>query len=186
MINLPLITDPFRNRFSFFGPLKGNQALATLRNLQDVVNQLNNQMLYQPVHFKLSAPGGKNPIVYSSLQEGGSGAECTEVCTCNGTTTCACVTSLSCGNPKAGATLITNVTYFAVGVYKILLNANHPRVMTNQGIGVWASALKNKDHAITISDPVKNVITIETFNAGVAADGVLNNAIFQMNVYSTK
>ena len=181
---IPQILTSTRNifsRFSFSGPGKGNQALVTIKDLQTVINNINNQIRYRPYEFMLTAmPNNANPTI-KTLVYGVSDGECSGSCNCSGNT-CPCFDSVNLSCSNEAFTLMVAPTRVGVGTFHLNFSPNHPDLV-NRGIGIWVAALPSKDDQVIVSPIVNNVITITTYRNGVLEDLVLRDTAFSMKLY---
>lgn len=168
--------------FSFNGAARGNNALVTVKDLQNVIQQINNQLYFRPIDFMLTHNNQANPT-FKLLMAGAT--DCLGSCNCAGDCGCAgTIASPSCVK-EAFPIINPSPTRIAVGVYHLTLAANHPDLV-NRGIGVWVASLANVAHRITVSKIQNNVITISTYNAGVLDDTILDQTVFAMKLYVNK
>jgi hypothetical protein len=171
------------NSFSFNGPTRGNNALATVKDLQNVIWGINNQIRYRPIDFMLTGNGASDPTFKYLMSGQGNATECQGSCTCS-TNECGCNGPVNDPGAcqKDAFTLFVAPTWISTGRYVMTFDPVHPD-MVNRGIGVFVSAPKNPDEVVTVSKMVQNRITISTYVAGVLSDNVLDETVFQMRVY---
>jgi hypothetical protein len=173
--------NPFR--FGRVLGANGDQANATLADVNTVVDQMNNLNAYRNVHFALKSTN--NGIVMKSLISGSgivgcSGCDCTVVGGCDAD----CQDGDTCGKKDAAYSVITGAVQLALGVYELTLNTKMPFMANPKSYGMFVSQLEDITHQVQISKIYNtNKIKIETFISGVPSGLVLNNTPFMFNVY---
>ena len=169
--------------FIFNGAGRGNNALATVKDLQTIIYGINSQIYYRPVDFMLTNNGAADPtykLLVSGATDCGSNCNCaSNDCGCPGT-----VSDPTCGK-EASAQLIVGVTRTNVGLYSLALDPKH-KDRTNRGIAIWTSNLSNKDHQVIVGKLVGDSITIATLDSGALSDTVLDQTVFQVKFYVYK
>lgn len=179
--------------FSFFGPNKGNNALATVRDLETLTNQLNNMFPYRFFDVQLSQVGTDAPIVQRLAAGAG---ECPHNCDCK-LIDCDCKSP--CGDENAvssGATgdPIMGSARTAPGVYVFTFNmapdyiAKYARAASIKNISFAFTPFSDIAHQITVTQIPTGVANlnqyeVRTYNAGVLADGILNHTVVSMKIF---
>lgn len=179
MIN-PILRQT-RKLFNFLPPYQGDQYFVTIKELNDVIAQLNNIQPYRSHDVTLTQSGTTAPVA-TKLASGAK--ECTSNCNCSNTT---CDCSSPCGNERAGI-FSTAFTYTSAGVYNLRVTVDptvYPKSIKD--LGLYFSPLSNTAHTIvaTQGETTAHVInyTIRTYNSGVAANGILNDTKLLMRLY---
>lgn len=168
-------------RFSFLKPNIGDNALATIKDLNQVIKSINTQMYYRPYHLFYTQSGANDPVQTTVMV--GSDSDCNSNCT-TAADDCACPNFLT---EKSGA-LIVQSKRTAVGVYELLLNSTNTDVTNNRGVSVMIEPLANIAHEVRIDKSqlvASNIIIIRTYNAGVLADGILTDTAVHFNFYTS-
>ena len=185
MANFSNILTATRNaiRFSFFGANAGNNALATIKDLNNLTNQLNNIFSYRMYDFSLTQTGGAVPVL-TQLAVGAG--ECRYNCDC---------VSLDCGcSAPCGQETATGFTYFdivktAPGVFDITVALPSEFVAKNPAtikkIGLSIGPLPNYgDQVIITPGGAPNIFTLTTYNiSGAPVDDIFTDTIIAAKIY---
>jgi hypothetical protein len=176
--------------FSFFGANKGNNALATLKDVEDLGNQLNNMFSYRLHDVVIShnaVPGGDLRIAVMAA----GATECPHNCGSD-CILCDCKT----GNPCTGGTNEITGTQRAilvghnmgVGIYELSVVLPPDYVKKNSNpitkVAFFFEPLTEVLANVTITptaDP--SIYILRTFLGGVPSDTVLNNTAVSLKIF---
>lgn len=180
--------------FSFFGANKGNNALATIKDVNNITNQLNNLFPYRFFDVQLNQAGIEAPVV-ARLAAGAT--ECGRACACRAGNSCCCDCTNDCTNESASITIGDNIMGSArtgVGTYVFTFNmpaeyvAKYARAASIKNVGFSFTPFSDINHQVTVRQiPTGltnlNTYEVKTYNAGVLADGVLNQTVVSMKIF---
>lgn len=163
-------------KFGFtFPPTQGDNALATLKDVNYVIDCINNLFPYRMYDFGITQTGTDNPVL-TKLASGAS--ECPNSCTSD-CVLCDCRTS--CNNEKAGA-FSAAVTRTGVGTYRLVVSGDFLGGATIQNVGLFFRPFPTVTTRVTVTKISSTTYEIGTYTNTVAADGLLDTVVV-MKVY---
>lgn len=187
MINKILIGTRNIVRFSFTRPLQGDNALATIKDVNSVVNAVNNMFGYRTVDIAFTQSGQSDPNVKMESEGDPDCIDCDLPPWTPGDVVC------GCSGKRSVSTAFTAVNRTGPGVYELIINPTCPAIvnMTANGstIGSFVEALPSMNAFVTVnkSQLAQNKLIINTFafqnNAWVASDNILNKTVIQFRIY---
>lgn len=178
--------------FSFFGANRGNNALATVKDLGNITTQLNNMFPYRFFDVSLNQVLAEAPVV--SRLAAGAG-ECSHNCTCSTSAGCCCDCKATCTNEDVGIALtdaIMGSSRVGVGSYVFTFNmppdyiARYPRAAKIANVGFNFTPFSLPTHSVTVEKlpvPDGNQYAVKTYDAGVLADNILHDTVVAMKIY---
>lgn len=177
--------------FSFFGPNKGNNALATIKDVTNLTDQLNNMFPYRFFDVQLNQVGTDAPIVQRLAAGAG---ECMRNCSSD-CALCDCIKS--CSNETTSISIqdaIMGSARTGVGTYMFTFNmpaeyvAKYARAASIKNISFAFTPFSDIAHQVTVTQIPTGVANlnqyeVKTYNAGVLADGILNHTVVSMKIF---
>jgi hypothetical protein len=173
-MNLSLIVATKRRLFS---ALLGDNKLATLNDVNSVVNGINNMFPYRMYDFLITQSGTTAPVV-TKLAAGAG--ECNGNCDCKNVE-CDCVSP--CGDERRP--FIIDPTYVEAGTYDLTIDFDtekYPKGIKHIGFFFGAlPSVENQVAAVKISDNVYRITTGD--KTAALANGKLTDTPVMVKVY---
>lgn len=167
--------------FTFLGAYKGDNQIATISDVNEVYNRLNNLFPYRMYDVVFNQEG-TNPPTFVKLAAGAS--ECTRNCSAGAGSSCACDCKVQCTNETAG--IITLVpTYIEPGVYDLTFNLD-PKVYPNPiaHVGFFVSSVINDpDVKLSVTRRSANVYRITSSDKTGLANGLIVDKVVSFKIY---
>jgi len=166
--------------FNFIGPYQGDNQLATIGDVNRVVDSLNNLFPYRLHDVEITQSGTSAPT-FRVLAQGAS--ECTSNCASSGGV-CACDCISGCTNEKSGYFSLS-ATYVSAGVYEVTFALDpiqYPRPIKN--VGFFFGALPSVESKVAVTKVSPTVYRIYTADkSATAANGLLTETVLAMKIY---
>lgn len=167
--------------FTFLGAYKGDNQIATISDVNEVYNRLNNLFPYR-MYDVVFNQSGTNAPTFLKLAAGAS--ECTRNCSSGAGNSCACDCKVGCTNETAG--IITLVpTYVEEGVYDLTFELDtkkYPYPIKHVGVFV-SSVTDNVENKISIIRQSTNVYRVYASNKTGAANGLIVDKVVSFKIY---
>jgi hypothetical protein len=168
--------------FTFLGAYKGDNQIATISDVNEVYNRLNNLLPYRLHDVEITQSSTDAPT-FRVLAQGA--VECTRNCTASGGTgSCGCDCPSSCTNETAGIFSVS-ATYVSAGVYEVtfaLDATKYPRPIKN--VGFFFGPLPSVESKVAVAKVSANVYRIYTADkSNAATNGLLTETVLAMKIY---
>lgn len=168
-------TRNIARKFSFLAPNQGDNALATLKDVNHVINSINNMIPYRSYDISLTQTGILDPAV-TKMAVGAAECpkNCQAICTacdCQGTCQDESSTSFAASFARTG-----------LGVYTITFTGS---VITNpiKNVGFFFTPFAVAGHKVLVDRLSTNVFQLSTFNGAAPEDAIFNNTVIAMRIY---
>ena len=173
---LSILVATRKRTFNF---LSGTNQLATIADVNKVINGLNNLLPYRMYDVAITQSNTDAPVL-SKLAAGA--AECGSNCE---SSVCACdCTKGGCSNEKSGYFSAT-ASYVSPGVYDITFILDptvYPRPIKN--VGFFFGTLPSVESKVGIAKISTNVYRLTTADkSNVATNGLLTETVLAMKIY---
>lgn len=177
MINrISVSTRNILRKFGFnYPPTQGDNALATIKDVNYVIDSINNVAPYRSFDFSIDQTGTAAPVI-TRLAAGA--AECPSNCG----SICSACDCTNCQNEKSGAFSMI-AARSGVGVYTLTFSGSIFDNATIQNVGLFFTPLEAVTSNITVIKSSATVYTIRTFAGAVATDGLLNDTVVAARIY---
>lgn len=160
----------------------GDNKLATLNQVNQVISTMNQLVNYRPYDIKFTGSTSGVPLLAKSVMLAGEcNRNCSAICS-------ACHCAPAC-NDENTAIFDAVMEKTGVGLYTLTITHDPNAGYANlKGIGIFPSALAEPIHAIGISQVMPGsadhtVFNVKTTELGVPADGIIDNVILQIRAY---
>lgn len=160
----------------------GDNKLATLNQVNQVINTMNQLVNYRPYDIQFTGSTSGVPLLAKSVMLAGEcNRNCSAICSA-----CHCAPACNDENTAAFDAIMEKT---GVGTYTLTLTYAPGAGYDNiKGVGIFPSALPEPTHAIGISEvlpptPGHRIFTVKTTDAGVLADSIIDNVILQLRIY---
>ncbi len=177
MINrVSVSTRNLLRKFGFtYPPTQGDNALATIKDVNFVIDSINNMISYRSFDFSIDQAGAAAPVI-TRLAAGAT--ECPNNCT----SICSACDCKNCTNETAGAFNMA-AARTGVGVYTLTFSGSIFDGSTIQNVGLFFTPLEAVTSNITVVKTSATVYTVRTYTGAVAADGIFNDTVVAARVY---
>jgi len=159
-----------------FNFLSGTNQLATIADVNKVINALNNLVPYRMYDVAITQSSTDAPVL-SKLAAGAK--ECGVTCDCK-TVNCDC--SSPCGDDSSFS---VSTSYSAVGVYDFTFTLDpkaYPKPIKN--IGFFFGTLPSVESKVGVAKISTNVYRLTTADkSNVATNGLLTDTVLAMKIY---
>lgn len=174
---LSVATRNILRKFGFnFPPSQGDNALATIKDVNYIIDSLNNIAPYRSFDFSINQVGILDPVV-TKLAVGAS--ECPNNC---GSICSACDCRSTCQN-EGSSIFNMAVARTGVGVYTLTFSGSQFAGAAIQNVGLFFTPFPAVTTNITVVKTSATVYTLHTFAGAVATDGLLVNTVVAARVY---
>lgn len=169
--------------FSFFGANKGDNAIATLKDLKQITDQLNNIFSYRMYDFMIDQQGGLDPVLTKMATGAGECPHnCASICS-------ACDCQTGCNNEAGGGFTYFDFVHTAPGVFEVTVNlppaftAKTPAPIKQ--VALFFSPFANYGDSVIVTPTVApNVFIVTTYDlSGSPADNVFSNTVVAAKIY---
>lgn len=162
-------------RFSFIRPNIGDNALATIKDLNQVIAGLNNLFPHRNFDVSITQTGIANPVI-TKLAAGATEcpSSCSAVCS-------ACDCKANCQDQLAGAFSFSLVRT-GVGTYTLTVGGT-TFTRPIQNMGMFFTPFTDVTSRVTVTQISPTVYHVNTFSGAVASDNIFNNTVVAMKFY---
>ena len=177
---MSILSNLIATRKRTFNFLSGTNQLATISDVNKVINALNNLIPYRMYDVSITQTSTDAPVLTKlAAGLGECGGNCSSDCIL-----CDCKTSPNCTNEKAGNFSVAT-SYVSPGVYDITFILDptiYPRPIKN--VGFFFGTLPSVESKVGIAKSRTNVYTLTTADkSNVATNGLLTETVLAMKIY---
>lgn len=177
---MSILSNLIATRKRTFNFLSGTNQLATISDVNKVINALNNLIPYRMYDVLITQTSTDAPVLTKlAAGLGECGGNCSSDCIL-----CDCKTSPNCTNEKAGNFSVAT-SYVSPGVFDFtftLSSSVYPRPIRN--VGFFFGPLPSVESKIGITKISANVYRLTTADkSNAATNGLLTDTVIAMKIY---
>jgi hypothetical protein len=179
-MNFSKIQASTKRLFTFLGPYKGDNQLATLHEINQVFDRLNNLFPYRMHDIEITQTGTNAP---SFVKLAAGATECPSNCSSGVGNVCICDCKSPCANEKAGAFSVS-AAYVSEGIYDFTFTLD-PTIYPNaiKNVGFFFTPFETPLYTVSVKQINANVYRVKTYNGGIVSNTIFKNTPVAMKIY---